>query len=893
MRKLFFAVLWLWLLAPGAQAQLRITEFMASNDRTLADEDGDFPDWIEIANLGGTAKDISGWFLTDDVSNLQKWQFPATTTVVAGGFLVVYASDKNRAAAGAPLHTNFKLKASGEYLALVLPDGISVAHEFAPQYPTQYTDASFGLVYDPNPTTELSYFATPTPGLANGTGGPVVVDVTYSPALPVVGDDLTVTAEIPSAVTQVDLHWRVMYGTETSVAMRDDGAGVDLLAGDGKWTALIPASGGSQTGEMLRWYVTATDSSGRTGRAPLFANPVETPEYFGLMVQDPATVSDLPIFYWFVEDPLAAATVAGSQCSVYFLNEFYDNVKVRIRGGNSLAWPKPNYKFDFHAGYHFRFDPNQPKVEEFNLNSSYSDKSFLRRQLAWEVYAASGDSACLAFNWRVQQNGAFHSVATFVEQLDQDYLKRNQLDPNGALYKMFNAAISATIDVEKKTRLWEDHSDLQELIDGIALNNPDRVQYLFDHLDLPAMVNYLAATSLLHDNDHLGKNYYLYRESDGDGEWRMLPWDKDLTFGRNFTIAGLVLNDTIWADNDPYSHPLFGDRNHRKVDNIWNILIDAFYASPVLQEMVMRRLRSLMDLQLQPPWTPTGQLLFEQRIGEMQTELAPDVALDLSKWGPSWGMQMDFQAGLDQILNDFLPRRRDHLYLTHGPPAGLIPTAQPGGISVSFGAFEPDPASGQPLEEYFELINPNPTAVDLSGWRLGGDLSFDFPAGAVLAAGQKLYLSPDLNAFRARTSGPMAGLSLVALGPYLGDLQVGASLQLYDQFELLVAATNGPILVARNFKAGQTAILQTVDAAAGADILFAYSLAGPGPTQTSLGMAELSAPIWQAGVVQADLYGNAYLTSLLPPFTAGLNIWVQAVDLNQATFTNSLGLVIQ
>jgi CotH protein/lamin tail-like protein len=886
------AVLCLLLLAPGALAQVRITEFMASNDRTLVDEDGDAPDWIEIGNLG-TATDISGWFLTDDASNLSKWQFPAATQLAAGDFLAVFASSKNRAVSGAPLHTNFKLKASGEYLALVKADGLSIASEFSPLYPVQYTDVSFGLVYDPNPTSELSYFTTATPAAANGAGGPIVVDVVHSPALPTAGTDLTITAEIPSAVTQVDLHWRVMYGLETTLAMRDDGSGGDLLAGDGKWTAILPATGGALAGEMLRWYVTVSDAAGRNGRAPLFPDPIESPEYFGVMVLDPATTSELPIFYWFVEDPIAAATPQGSQCSVSYLDQFYDNVKVRIRGGSSILWPKPNYKFDFHTGYHFRFDPNESKVEEINLNSSYSDKSYLRRQIAWQTYAAAGGEHSLAFNLRIQQNGAFHSVATLVEQMDQDYLVRNQLDPEGALYKMFNAGISATIDVEKKTREWEDHSDLQALIDGIALNNPDRTSYLFDHMDLPAMVNYLAVTSLMHDNDHLAKNYYLYRETNGDGEWRMLPWDKDLTFGRNFTIAGLVLNDTIWADNDPYSHPLFGDRNHRKVDNVWNILIDAFYASPALKEMVMRRLRTLMDAELQAPWTPANQLKFEASIAALQAQMAADVALDLAAWGPTWGTQMDFQAGLDQILGDFLPRRRDHLYLTHGPPNGLIPNAQPGGISVAFGSSDPDPISGLQNEEYLELVNPNPVAVDLSGWRLGGDLSFDFPPGAVLGAGQSLYLSPDLSAFRARTTGPAAGQSLVALGAYQGDLQIGSSLQIYDQFDLLVATTDGPILVVRNLIAGQNAVLQTIDAPVGDDILFAYSLTGPGPSQTPLGVAELSPPIWQAGVARVDSLGNATFTTPLPPFAAGRNVWIQAVDLTVNTFTNSLALVIQ
>ena len=95
-----------------------ITEFLASNNSVLADEDGAFPDWIEIFNPEATAADLTGYYLTDDPLLLTKWQFPATT-LNSSGFLVVFASDKNRAVSGAELHTNFKLTTNGEYLALV------------------------------------------------------------------------------------------------------------------------------------------------------------------------------------------------------------------------------------------------------------------------------------------------------------------------------------------------------------------------------------------------------------------------------------------------------------------------------------------------------------------------------------------------------------------------------------------------------------------------------------------------------------------------------------------------------------------------------------------------------------------------------------------------------
>nr|HOD83865.1 lamin tail domain-containing protein [Phycisphaerae bacterium] len=121
-----------------------ISEFMASNDDTLADEDGDHCDWIELYNPAASPISLEGWYLTDDADELTKWAFPAVT-IQPGQYLVVFASDKDRRDVASPLHTNFKLDAGGEYLALVEPDGASIASQFAPEYPDQLEDVSYGL----------------------------------------------------------------------------------------------------------------------------------------------------------------------------------------------------------------------------------------------------------------------------------------------------------------------------------------------------------------------------------------------------------------------------------------------------------------------------------------------------------------------------------------------------------------------------------------------------------------------------------------------------------------------------------------------------------------------------------------------------------------------------
>lgn len=155
--------------SPSA-AQPVLSEFLAQNDTVLADEDGAFSDWIEIYNPGPSATNLNGFYLTDDPDNPTKWQFPAQS-IAAGGYLVVFASGKNRAVAGAPLHTSFSLDADGEYLALVAANGTTVVSSFGAAFPKQYPNVSYGRqTSGTNPTlrtNQAGYLISHTPGAAN------------------------------------------------------------------------------------------------------------------------------------------------------------------------------------------------------------------------------------------------------------------------------------------------------------------------------------------------------------------------------------------------------------------------------------------------------------------------------------------------------------------------------------------------------------------------------------------------------------------------------------------------------------------------------------------------------------------------------------------------------
>jgi hypothetical protein len=119
-----------------------INEFLVQNTSGLMDEDGDRTDWIELKNTTAAPIDLAGYHLTDDPADLDKWTFPAVS-IPAGGYLVVFASDKDRTVVGQNLHTNFALNEAGESLILVGPDGTTIEDAFDP-FPEQLANISYG-----------------------------------------------------------------------------------------------------------------------------------------------------------------------------------------------------------------------------------------------------------------------------------------------------------------------------------------------------------------------------------------------------------------------------------------------------------------------------------------------------------------------------------------------------------------------------------------------------------------------------------------------------------------------------------------------------------------------------------------------------------------------------
>ncbi len=640
------------------------------------------------------------------------------------------------------------------------------------------------------------YFTTPTPGKPNVGGvrdlGPVIRNVSHSPSAPRDEQAVLVTARVAPAfspVVSVTMHYRVMFGPEVAVPMWDDGAHGDGAAGDGVYGATIPA-GASTPGQMVRYYIDAFDAANEASRVPPFLESSASEEYLGTTVQAPAVSSRLPVLQWFVQDPAAAETATGTRCSLFYQDELYDNVFVRIRGGTARGWPKKSFKFEMNEDHPFLLHPGLSPKNEFDLNATYTDKSYVRSLLTTELSLSAGLPSPEILHLHVRQNTQFYSVALLVEQVDIDFLRRHGLDENGALYKVGpGSTYDTTTSFEKKTRLAESSEDLQALIESLGLSRPALDVRVFDTLDLPGLVNYMATIAVSQNIDAADKNQFLYRDTLGTGEWRLFPWDLDLTFGPDYLNTDTIVA-TVCVTGEPHcpSHPFIGTRPYLLHTGKWNRLHEAIVRTPRAREMLLRRIRTLTDKYLARPY-------FQNRIEELYPQLAADVQLDRAKWGASAhfpGQTYTLRQALDRIKNEYLTPRLPFLTGTNIIGIGSsMPRSQPTNTLISITSWDITPASGNQDEEYIRLSNPNGCAVDISGWKVDGGIQHTFKSGTVIPANDALYLSPDVATFRSRATPPRSGQALFVQGNYVGHLSSrGETLTLTDDEGRLVCSSS-------------------------------------------------------------------------------------------------------
>jgi hypothetical protein len=143
-----------------------INEFMAGNSSVIADEFGEYPDWIEFYNSTNQAVNLGGMYITDNLDDPCKHQIPMyapeLTTIPAKGFIIFWA---DRQVEQGILHLRFRLDIFGEQIGLSQMMESETVYIDSLSFGWQASDISYGRY--PDGSDNWFEFTVPTPKQSN------------------------------------------------------------------------------------------------------------------------------------------------------------------------------------------------------------------------------------------------------------------------------------------------------------------------------------------------------------------------------------------------------------------------------------------------------------------------------------------------------------------------------------------------------------------------------------------------------------------------------------------------------------------------------------------------------------------------------------------------------
>lgn len=338
-----------------------ISEIMSSNSSTIVDEDGEYSDWIEIYNSGSNTINLQGYTLSDDIDTLAQWSFPSVT-LNANQHLIIFASGKNRANAGGELHTNFKLSAGGEYLALADTNSV-VTTQFSPRYPALDSDVSYGRSSD----GQMGLLNRPSPGFTNGAAGSTELSVLPASKAFVGSLQIQLSSQIPGATIRYTTN-----GAEPNTGSTQYNGPITISSRTLLKARAYFSDGSSSAVETHRYVLMNSNTSSFTSNLPIVL--LDT---FG---QSVSQNNQTPLLAQFIDIGANGRTAITDEAQLATYGG------INIRGALSATWDKKQYALETWDENRVEIDTSplgMPAESDWILNGPYADKTLMKNVLVY------------------------------------------------------------------------------------------------------------------------------------------------------------------------------------------------------------------------------------------------------------------------------------------------------------------------------------------------------------------------------------------------------------------------------------------------------------------------------------------------------------------------------
>jgi hypothetical protein len=452
------------------------------------------------------------------------------------------------------------------------------------------------------------------------------------------------------------------------------------------------------------------------------------------------------------------------------------------------------------------------------MNSEWfepGENSYMRETLTWKVLKDMGVDALDYYQTQVRLNGEYFGKFSLGEDWDEDPLEESGYSTIGPLMKSISGEFSnLRWDIDPWQAMYyyrpitiesdDAFIQLSDLTKGLAGGIcQSRSAYIYDNINLPKVINYMAAMTLLLNQDRCTKNFYVYLDPKTN-QWSMLPWDVEAAFATDRGLGGRPAPDYCILDCEQWNSPLYCDKNHPQdllVTTPWGLIttnVDPDRAARRLMQETTPGFPGMtpgtpingaaapgLDLPdtsaIRPDYDadqrelikipqgakgsynflidailsiPTTRAMYVRRLRTLMDEYLPTGKLEKMvtdeynlikdeaiRDTEFWGSSADVSKGYQQIVAEQIPIRTNQLYGEYSSTGSipLIPDAQPSDATLEVTSVNPGSQNG-----YIQLTNPNDIALDVSGWTIqGNDFEYTFIPGTVIPANGEVYVAED------------------------------------------------------------------------------------------------------------------------------------------------------
>lgn len=593
-----------------SQSTIVINEIMSENSAVLADEDGDFSDWIELHNVGATSINLIDFGISDNEENPFKWVFPSTI-IPPGGFQIIFASGKDRTT-DPYLHTSFRISSYGESLILTDPSGVRVDSVAATPLAE---NLSYGRSQDGGTMWERLY--TPSPELTNTMSAGILFSHESGFYESAIDFGLTATNghEIRYTIDGTNpLISSILYADDLNLDNLDGVADViSNISTSPSWSAPAVDNYKAHVIKAATFNAGTRTSNIYTKVIFIFPELNERHQDFDIVsiVTEPGNLfdNDTGIYVQGVHYSPGEPTWSGNyfqkgvlwerKANLQYFNsegelQFNQEIGIRTHGGKGRNLPQKSLRI-YTRGEEGAPKLNYPFFEHLGEDKRVFDKVVLRNSLTcWNNSVIKDEvtaHVCSDLNIDVQNsrpvvvfiNGEYWGVQSIREFYDEKYIQEKYDIPADSVNIVLHGSGNrpgfplewGTVEGSN-----EGHVQLYQFLNSNDLDVPENYEYIETVLDIESIIDYYCAEIYFNNKDWPTNNNKLWNNGTS-GKWRQMLYDIDggwQYLGTGYDQLNRALSATGAGQNAPYA----------------TLLLRKLFESPDFKEQFLERMACLM-----------------------------------------------------------------------------------------------------------------------------------------------------------------------------------------------------------------------------------------------------------------------------------------------------------